>query len=303
MSEFRHQPVLLKEAVDLLNVKPGGHYLDATLGGGGHAADILKRSGPQGKLSGIDRDPQAIAAAAERLREYGTRVTFLKVPFSRISQTLAGRLDGALFDLGVSSPQIDQSRRGFSFMADGPLDMRMESEGPTAADLVNSCSPAELADIFFKLGEERESKKIARAIAAARAAGRIETTGQLSDIVRAAKPGMANKTLARIFQALRIKVNRELEELEAGLDAAIRALEPAGRIVIISYHSLEDRIVKEKFQTMAHPCTCPSNLPSCVCHKKPVLNILTKRPLVPTENEITSNNRARSAKLRVAEKI
>jgi 16S rRNA (cytosine1402-N4)-methyltransferase len=306
MSEFRHQPVLLKEAIDLLNVKPGGNYLDATLGGGGHAGEILRRNGPQGRLIGIDRDPEAIAAAGESLKAYGPRITLLNTPFSRLSQACADigcRLDGALFDLGVSSPQIDAGRRGFSFTTDGPLDMRMGEEGPTAADLVNDCSQLELAGIFFKLGEERESRKIARAITAARGAGRIGTTGQLSEIIRSTAPRMPNKTLARIFQALRIKVNRELEELADGLRTAIEVLDHSGRIVVISYHSLEDRIVKEKFQAMAHPCTCPSNLPACVCHKKPAIKILTKKPIVPAEKEISSNSRARSAKLRAAQKI
>ena len=305
MDEFRHQPVLLEEAIDLLNVRPGGNYIDATLGGGGHALEILKRNGPSGKLIGLDRDPRAIEAATARLSDYKERFTAVNLKFSLMDEMNWGRdlkIDGILFDLGLSSPQIDHSQRGFSFMGDGPLDMRMGLNGVSARDLVNKTGEKELADIFYQYGEEQKSRKIARAISEARITNPIETTGQLARIIKETRPQMPAKTLARIFQAIRIKVNDELGELEQGLNTGVEMLASGGRIVVISYHSLEDRMVKETFRRLAFPCTCPPRLPSCVCGKTPVIKIITKKATVPTPRQITENSRARSAKLRAAEK-
>lgn len=305
MNEFRHQPVLLEEAIDLLNVRPGGNYIDATLGGGGHAEEILKRNGPSGRLIGLDRDPQAIEAATVRLSCYRERFTAVNIRFGEMAEI--GRkfdleINGVLFDLGLSSPQIDHSQRGFSFMGDGPLDMRMGLNGSSARDLVNNTGEKELADIFYHYGEEQKSRKIARAIVASRIAGPIETTGKLAQIIKDTRPQMPAKTLARIFQAIRIKVNDELGELEQGLQKAVAMLSAGGRIVVISYHSLEDRLVKETFRRLADPCTCPPRLPSCVCGQKPAIRIITKKATTPTPRQVTENSRARSAKLRAAEK-
>jgi 16S rRNA (cytosine1402-N4)-methyltransferase len=306
MDEFRHQPVLLEEAIDLINVRPGGNYVDATLGGGGHAGEILKRNGPSGKLIGMDRDPQAIEAATARLAAYRERFIAVNIRFGLMAEMNWDRdlkIDGILFDLGLSSPQIDRAQRGFSFTGDGPLDMRMGLNGISAKELVNNSSEKELADIFYIYGEEQKSRKIARAIAAARTDRPIETTGQLASIVKETRPQMPAKTLARIFQALRIKVNDELGELEQGLSASVNMLSSGGRLAVISYHSLEDRMVKETFRRLADPCTCPPRLPACVCGQKPVVKIITKKAIVPTPRQITENSRARSAKLRAAEKI
>jgi 16S rRNA (cytosine1402-N4)-methyltransferase len=305
MDEFRHQPVLLEEAIDLLNVRPGGNYIDATLGGGGHALEILKRNGPSGKLIGLDRDPRAIEAATARLSDYKERFTAVNLKFSLMDEMNWGRdlkIDGILFDLGLSSPQIDHSQRGFSFMGDGPLDMRMGLNGVSARDLVNKTGEKELADIFYQYGEEQKSRKIARAISEARITNPIETTGQLARIIKETRPQMPAKTLARIFQAIRIKVNDELNELEQGLNTGVEMLASGGRMVVISYHSLEDRMVKETFRRLADPCTCPPRLPSCVCGKTPVIKIITKKAMVPSSRQILENSRARSAKLRAAEK-
>ncbi|MBI4726568.1 16S rRNA (cytosine(1402)-N(4))-methyltransferase RsmH [candidate division TA06 bacterium] len=305
MEEFRHQPVLLEEAIDLLNVRPGGNYIDATLGGGGHALEILKKNGPSGILIGLDRDPQAIEAAAIRLAGYRERFTAVNIRFGRmaeISRDLKLEINGALFDLGLSSPQIDHSQRGFSFMGGGPLDMRMGLNGISARDLVNNSGEKELADIFYRYGEEQKSRKIARAVVEARSKNPIETTGQLAQIIKNTRPQMPAKTLARVFQAIRIKVNDELGELERGLQEAVAMLSSGGRIVVISYHSLEDRLVKETFRRLADPCTCPPRLPACVCGQKSAVKIITKKAMVPSSRQISENGRAHSAKLRAAEK-
>jgi 16S rRNA (cytosine1402-N4)-methyltransferase len=304
MEEFRHQPVLLEEAIDLLNVRPGGNYIDATLGGGGHALEILKRNGPFGKLIGLDRDPQAIEAGTARMSGYKERFSAVNIRFGQMAEI--GRdleINGVLFDLGLSSPQIDHAQRGFSFMGDGPLDMRMGLNGISARDLVNNTGEKELADFFYRYGEEQKSRKIARAMVEARIKNPIETTGQLARIIKETRPQMPAKTLARIFQAIRIKVNDELGELEQGLKDSIDMLSSGGRMVVISYHSLEDRLVKETFRRLAAPCTCPPRLPSCVCGQKPVIRIITKKAMVPSSRQILENSRARSAKLRAAEKI
>jgi len=304
MDEFRHQPVLLEEAIDLLNIRPGGNYIDATLGGGGHAQEILKRNGSSGRLIGLDRDPQAIEAATARLAGYKERFNAVNIRFSRMSEISRDlEIDGVLFDLGLSSPQIDHTQRGFSFMGDGPLDMRMGLNGISARDLVNDTGEKELADIFYLYGEEHKSRKIARAIAQARVSQQIETTGQLARVIKDTRPQMPAKTLARIFQAIRIKVNDELGELEQGLKDSVDMLSSGGRIVVISYHSLEDRLVKETFRRLADPCTCPPKLPACVCGQIPVIRMITKKAMVPSPRQILENSRARSAKLRAAEKI
>lgn len=290
----------------MLGARPGGTYVDATLGGGGHALEILRQSAPAGRLIGFDRDPQALAAAGRMLAGEAGRVRLVRDNFSGLGRHLsdsAGRIDGILFDLGVSSPQIDRAGRGFSFMADGPLDMRMGDTGRTAAAVVNEYSPGQLAEIFRNYGEEREAVRIARAIARQRANDPITTTGRLAAIVRATRPAMPAKTLARIFQAIRIEVNDELGALSQALEQAHGLLAHRGRIVAISYHSLEDRIVKEFFRCKAAACTCPPDLPVCVCGRLAgTLAILTPRPVTPDEREQRENPRSRSAKLRAAER-
>jgi 16S rRNA (cytosine1402-N4)-methyltransferase len=296
----------LHRAVELLGARPGGTYVDATLGGGGHAREILRRSAPDGRLIGFDRDPQALAAAERALAEYGGRLRLVQDNFSGLGRHLsdhAGRIDGFLFDLGVSSPQIDRAGRGFSFMADGPLDMRMGDTGRTAAAVVNEYGPERLAEVFRDYGEEREAGRIARAITRQRAAGPITTTARLAEIVRATRPAMPAKTLARIFQAIRIEVNDELGSLAQALEQAHGLLARRGRIVVISYHSLEDRIVKEFFRSKAAACTCPPDLPVCACGRLAgTLSVLTPRPVVPDDREQRDNPRSRSAKLRAAER-
>lgn len=306
MDGYSHTPVLLHRAVDLLAPRPGGTYVDATLGGGGHAREILRRSAPDGRLVGIDRDPTALAAAAERLACFGGRVELVRADFAGLAGALAGqagRIDGFLFDLGVSSPQIDQAGRGFSFMADGPLDMRMGGAGISAADIVNGYDPAELVRVIRDYGEERDAARIARAIARERRRRRLATTTDLADVVRGTRPAMPAKTLARVFQAVRIEVNDELAALRRGLEGAHGLLAPAGRIAVISYHSLEDRIVKEFFAGRAAGCTCPPDLPVCACGRSAgTIRILTPKPIVPGPDEQRENPRSRSAKLRAAER-
>ena len=287
-------------------MRPGGTYVDATLGWGGHGLEILRRSAPDGLLIGFDRDPQALAAAERALADQAGRVRLVRDNFSGLAAHLsdaAGRIDGFLFDLGVSSPQIDRAGRGFSFMADGPLDMRMGETALTAATVVNQYSPGRLAGIFRQYGEEREAGRIARAIARHRDDTPITTTGQLAGIVRATRPAMPAKTLARIFQAIRIEVNDELNSLALALEQAHGLLVCRGRIVVISYHSLEDRIVKEFFKGKTIACTCLPDLPVCACgHGAGTLKVLTPKPVVPDEIEQRDNPRSRSAKLRAAER-
>ncbi|MDI6738865.1 MAG: 16S rRNA (cytosine(1402)-N(4))-methyltransferase RsmH [Candidatus Edwardsbacteria bacterium] len=303
---FVHIPVLLHQSVEFLGVRSGGIYADTTVGGGGHSLDILLKNGPDGRLIGFDRDPQALEAARRRLADFGDRALLVKANFSETGahlENLAGRIDGILFDLGVSSPQIDKPGRGFSFMADGPLDMRMGDTALTASDVVNGYDQPRLAGIFKAYGEEREAGRIVRAIARQRADTPITTTGQLAGIIRSTRPAVPNKTLARIFQALRIEVNDELNSLRRALEMAPDLLAKRGRIVVISYHSLEDRIVKEFFKRKAGGCTCPPDLPVCACGGKPgSLRILTPKPVLPDLAEQRDNPRSRSAKLRAAEK-
>lgn len=311
-TEYRHTPVLLAEVTHYLSPKPGSIVVDCTLGGAGHAAQIAAAIAPDGLLVGIDQDDAAIAAAADALR-LGQQPLLLKGNFGDLDRLLTEArvpyVDGFLFDLGVSSPQLDFVERGFSYHGDAPLDMRMDpaAGGITAADVVNSYQESDLARVIREYGEERWASRIASFIAAARARRPVTTTAELVEIIKAAVPAAARKDgphpARRTFQALRIEVNRELEVLENALESAVRWLVPGGRIVVISYHSLEDRIVKQSFQRLSQSCTCPPDLPVCVCGATPVLRVLTRRAVAPTPEEIERNPRARSAKLRAAEKL
>jgi 16S rRNA (cytosine1402-N4)-methyltransferase len=305
MTSFAHVPVLLKESISFLNIKPGGTYIDATLGGGGHAKAMLKAS-ETAKVIGIDRDAEAIEAAKENLKAFGDRVMFIRDDFSGIKRIAEERkIDGILFDLGVSSYQIDTPDRGFSFREDAPLDMRMDrSKGRTAEELINTIEPQELERIILEYGEERFFKRIASAIARNRPA---KGTFWLADIVRHSipktSPQFATKSVARVFQAFRIAVNKELDSLRTALLDSIDMLAPRGRIVVISYHSLEDRIVKTTFKRESIECVCPPRQPQCTCDHKKKLAIITKKPVIPCPEEMDDNPRARSAKLRAAERI
>ena len=313
---FEHKSVLLYETVDSLNIKPDGIYVDGTLGGGGHAYEVLKRLGPKGRLIGIDQDEVALAAARSRLEalpdEQRPNLELLRGNFWDMDDLLVSAevpgVDAFLFDLGVSSVQIDTPSRGFSFKENGPLDMRMDPGKTTltAAEIVNTYNAADLTRIIRAYSDEKWASRIADFIVRSRANGRIETSEQLVDIIKAAIPASARRAgghpAKRTFQALRIEVNSELDVLRRGLDAAVRWLNPGGRLVVISYHSLEDRIVKETFNAYANRCTCPPDLPVCVCGKEPILDLVTRKPLLPTAGEIERNPRARSAKLRVARK-
>jgi len=312
MGSFSHLSVMPDEVIRFLAPRPGGIYVDGTLGGAGHALRILDASSPDGMLIGFDRDDEALKAARERLYPFGKRVRLVHGNFSDIADALAGldieRIDGLFLDLGVSSHQLDSGERGFSFREDAPLDMRMDrSTGPTAADLVNTLSEKELARFIRDYGEERWAKRIAAFIVAAREHSPIETTMGLVDIIKGAVPkGAWEERLhpaTRTFQGLRIAVNDELASLEKGLDLGVRLLNRGGRVVVISFHSLEDRIVKNRFRSLAHGCTCPKDFPRCVCGNTPLIKVLTGKPVVPGAAEVESNNRARSARLRAAEKL
>lgn len=310
-----HVPVLLDEVLAILDPTPGGRYLDATLGGGGHAAAILAQAGPEGLLVGIDRDPYARERAAQRLASLPGRVEILAGRHEELDRLLdeagleALRFDGILFDLGISSFQVDDPRRGFTYHdPQAPLDMRMDPSQPTtAADLVNRLSVHELARIFKEYGEERWAARIARFVVERRAREPLQTAGDLVEVVKAAVPAAARRKgghpARRIFQALRIAVNRELEGLADGLRAAVERLRPGGRLVVISFHSLEDRIVKRTFQDLAQGCTCPPGLPMCACGQVPQVELLTRSPIVPSETEVARNPRARSARLRAVARV
>ena len=308
MPEY-HVPVMVEEVLSFLQPQSGQTFIDCTVGGGGHALEIVRRILPDGKLIGIDQDAAALVASREKLEQYAGNVILEKGNFADL-EAIAGRLgihsvDGVLFDLGVSSRQLEAAERGFSFRQDAPLDMRMDpSQAITARELVNSLPERRLTEIIRDFGEERWAKRIAKFIVDRRP---IETTRELADIILAAVPVGARTEhihpATRTFQALRIAVNRELEVLEDGLKQAIRLLAKGGRIVALSYHSLEDRIVKDTFNRYAGKCSCPPGLPVCGCGAERIIKILTKRPVVPLEDEIRSNPRARSAKLRAAEKF
>ena len=311
MSEFHHVSVLLEECIEGLAIKPDGIYVDGTLGGAGHSSRIAA-SLTTGRLIGIDRDPVALKAAGERLKPYADRVTLVHSNFCEIKQVLhdlnIDGVDGILLDLGVSSPQLDDGARGFSYMADAPLDMRMNSEDSlTAHTVVNTWPQEELKRILYTYGEERYSPQIAAAICRRREEKPIETTLELVDVIRSAMPAAALREkqhpAKRSFQAIRIAVNDELGSVEKVMRDAIPALNPGGRLAIITFHSLEDRIVKQGMADAAKGCTCPPNFPVCVCGKKPKVKIISRKPITSTDEELERNPRARSAKLRVCEKI
>jgi len=311
-----HQSVLYQETLSALAVIPGGSYIDGTVGAGGHAAGILERSAPTGRLLGLDQDPQALTLAGTRLAEFGERAVLVHANFAAMGEVAPryGFLatDGVLLDLGVSSMQLDTPERGFSFLAEAPLDMRMDptaSGPPPAADLVNQLPEGELADLIYRYGEERASRRIARRIVAERQSAPIETTSRLAAIVLAAVGGRPAGPKGRIhpatrtFQALRIAVNRELDVLPSALDAAVDLLKPGGRLAVIAFHSLEDRIVKQFMQQEVKGCICPPELPVCQCGRKPRLRAISKGAIQAAAAEIESNPRARSARLRVAERL
>ena len=309
---FGHKPVLLEECLTALDIKPDGIYVDGTLGRAGHSLEIVKKLTGNGRLICLDRDETAIEAAKIRLADYLDRVTLVHSNFSRIGEVLhqldIPGVDGMLFDLGVSSPQLDEARRGFSYMHDAPLDMRMDRTAAlTARDVVNAWSYEDLRRILFEYGEERYAPAIAKAIVRRRQEAAIETTGQLVDIIRAAMPPAALREkqhpAKRSFQAIRIAVNDELGAVREAMEKAIECLNPGGRLAVITFHSLEDRIVKAAFQKAAQGCTCPKDFPVCVCGNKPKVRLTPRKPILPSEEEIEENPRARSAKLRVCEKI
>ncbi len=311
MSEFHHISVLLKECLDGLNIRPEGVYLDGTLGGAGHASQIAARL-TTGRLIGIDRDAVALQAAGERLAPYGQKVTLVHSNFSEMASVLEGLglpgADGILLDLGVSSPQLDDGQRGFSYMTDAPLDMRMDKNAVISADtVVNTWQQEELKRILYAYGEERYAPQIAAAICRRREQKPIQTTLELVDIIRSAMPAAALREkqhpAKRSFQAIRIAVNDELSAVEKGVESALDCLNPGGRLAVITFHSLEDRIVKNAMAEAAKGCTCPPSFPVCVCGKKPKVKLLTRKPILPSERELSVNPRARSAKLRICEKL
>ena len=309
--EFKHYSVMLSETVDALNVTDGGIYADGTLGGGGHSFEILSR-GKNIRLIGIDQDKDALSAASKRLAEFGDRVTYVNSNFKNISNVLdeigIDEIDGMVLDLGVSSYQLDNEERGFSYMKSAPLDMRMNQNSAFSAyNVVNEYSETQLTDIFYRYGEENWSKRVAQFICERRKDAPIETTGELSEIIKAAIPRGARKDELhpekRIFQAIRIEVNGELEILKDAVCDIIKRLKKGGRLSVITFHSLEDRIIKQVFSDLAKGCTCPPNFPVCVCGKKPEIKIITRKPILPSGDELSENSRSKSAKLRVAEKI
>ncbi|EGD50729.1 16S rRNA (cytosine1402-N4)-methyltransferase [Thermoanaerobacter thermohydrosulfuricus] len=307
--EYSHKSVLLKETIEYLNIKPEGIYVDGTLGGGGHSEEILKRL-TTGKLIAIDRDLDAIKASKERLKNY-KNVEYINDNFKNIKEILKSldidKVDGILLDLGVSSYQLEEVERGFSYMKDAPLDMRMDKNSPFSAyDVVNKYSQQELERVIREYGEEKWASRIAKFIAKEREKGEIKTTFQLVEIIKNAVPASARREgphpAKRTFQAIRIEVNEELKGLDKAIEDMVEVLRGKGRIAIITFHSLEDRIVKNTFKKLENPCTCPHNMP-CTCGKEPLIKIITKKPVLPSKEEIETNSRSRSAKLRVAEKL
>lgn len=311
--ETRHKPVMLEMAIELLDCKSGGIYVDGTIGGGGYARTILERSAPDGMVLGLDWDGDAIGRVREKLsNEYGRRLILEKADFADIRRVLhkydLERADGIVVDLGVSSFQLEDPARGFSFTHEGPLDMRMDRELPhTAADLVNTLPEKDLANLIFKYGEERLSRRIAAKIAAQRKQNRISGTKELAELIRRSVPRTRDSyrihPATRTFQALRIAVNHELESVERFLPEALDVLRPGGKLCVIAFHSLEDRIVKGTFRSWAQSCRCPRELPACQCEGRPLVRLLAKRALRPTPDEVENNPRARSARLRAVEKI
>ena len=309
---FSHVSVLLRECIEALQIKPNGIYVDCTTGGGGHSLEIAKRLTDGGRLIAIDRDEDALRAAGKRLADFADRVTFVHSNYAMLQSVLADLgipgVDGVLADLGVSSYQLDTAERGFSYMQDAPLDMRMDREQPLRAyDVVNTYSEEELRRILYDFGEEKFARNIAANIVKKRSERPIETTLELAELVKASMPKTAREgghhPAKRTFQAIRIEVNSELSSIPPALDAAVHALNPGGRIAVITFHSLEDRLVKQKFAALSSGCTCPREFPVCVCGKKPVVRVITKKPVTAGEDDLEVNPRSRSAKLRVAEKI
>ena len=310
--EFKHKSVLLYETVDELNIKPDGIYVDGTLGGGGHSYEIAKRLSGGGRLIGIDQDEDAIKAASKRLEPYMDRVTIVRNNYCNMDKVLdelgIDKVDGIMLDLGVSSYQLDAADRGFTYNVDTALDMRMDQRQEiTAKDIVNEYSEFDLYRIIRDYGEDRFAKNIAKHIVAARQEKPIETTFELNDIIKAAIPMKVRATgghpSKRTYQAIRIELNKELEVLEDSIDMMIDRLKPEGRLCIITFHSLEDRIVKIRFKNNENPCICPPSFPACVCGKVPKGRVITRKPIVPTDEEINENSRSKSSKLRVFERV
>ena len=310
--EFKHKSVLLYETVDELNIKPDGIYVDGTLGGGGHSYEIARRLSGGGRLIGIDQDEDAIKAAGKRLEPYMDRVTIVRNNYCNMDKVLdelgIDKVDGIMLDLGVSSYQLDAADRGFTYNVDTALDMRMDQRQEiTAKDIVNEYSEFDLYRIIRDYGEDRFAKNIAKHIVAARQEKPIETTFELNDIIKAAIPMKVRATgghpSKRTYQAIRIELNKELEVLENSIDMMIDRLKPEGRLCIITFHSLEDRIVKIRFKNNENPCTCPPSFPACVCGKVPKGRVITRKPIVPTDEEINENSRSKSSKLRVFERV
>lgn len=310
--EFAHKSVLLEETIDNLNIKPDGIYVDGTLGGAGHSEQIVKRLGEGGRLIGIDQDEDAIAAASKRLEPYRDKVTIVRDNYQNFRRILdelnIQKVDGILLDLGVSSYQLDNADRGFTYRVDAPLDMRMDNrQTKTAKDIVNDYSEAELFRILKDYGEERYAKSIAYHICKYRENKVIETTEELNDIIRGSIPAKARNGQGhpskQTFQAIRIELNRELDVLRDSIDGMIASLNPGGRLCIITFHSLEDRIVKLAFRKNENPCICPPNFPVCTCGRKPLGKVITRKPIIPGERELEENSRSKSSKLRVFEAI
>lgn len=310
--DFKHVSVLLDEVIDNLDIKPDGIYVDGTLGGAGHASEVCKRLGLDGKFIGIDQDEEAIAASTARLAEFGSKVTIVKSNYVHMKQVLSDqgiqKVDGIVLDLGVSSYQLDNAERGFSYMEDAPLDMRMDREQTISAkDIVNEYPESELFRVIKDYGEERFAKSIARNIVRQREKKQIETTGELVDIIRASMPAKARNgkghPAKRTFQAIRIECNHELEVLRDALDDMVDLLNDGGRICIITFHSLEDRMVKTQFRKAENPCTCPPNFPVCVCGNVSKGKVITRKPILPSEEELEHNSRSKSAKLRVFQRV
>ena len=308
---FKHKSVLLEETVDGLAIKPDGIYVDGTLGGGGHAFEVCSRLNEQGRFIGIDQDAAAIEAASERLRDFGEKVTIIRSNYcemkSRLHEIGVDIVDGIVIDLGVSSYQLDTAERGFSYRVDAPLDMRMDQRQQlTAREIVNTYSEADLFRVIRDYGEDKFAKNIAKHIVIERQKAPIETTGQLNEIIRHAIPMKFQKTAGhpskRTFQAIRIELNRELDVLRESLDDMIEMLNPGGRICIITFHSLEDRIVKSAFRKNENPCICPSHFPVCVCGNVSKGKVITRKPILPSEEELEYNSRSKSAKLRIFER-
>ena len=308
--EFKHKSVLLNETIDGLNIKPDGIYVDGTLGGGGHAYEVCRRLGEKGSIVGIDQDAAAIEAASARLKDFGEKVTIDRSNYcdmkSKLHELGIDKVDGIVLDLGVSSYQLDTAERGFSYREDAPLDMRMDTrQKMTARDIVNDYTEADLYRVIRDYGEDKFAKNIAKHIVQARAMKPVETTAELSEIIRASIPMKFQKKSGhpakRTFQAIRIELNRELDVLRDSLDDMIDLLNPGGRLCIITFHSLEDRIVKSAFRKNENPCTCPPDFPVCVCGKKSKGSIITKKPILPSEEELEYNSRSKSAKLRIFE--